>query len=34
MIEHLPNAEEYNQAREHLFKLGAEIGVRFGSSRS
>jgi sugar phosphate isomerase/epimerase len=29
MLEHLPNAEEYDKARTHLFALGAKIGVRF-----
>lgn len=29
MIEHLKTPEEYDQSREHLFQLGAKIGVRF-----
>ncbi len=29
MIEHMKGPEEYDQSREHLFKLGGEIGVRF-----
>lgn len=29
MLEHLPNAEEYDRAREHLFDLGSRIGVSF-----
>ncbi len=30
MLEHLPNAEEYDKAREYLFDLGRKIGVSFG----
>ncbi|MCI0718212.1 MAG: TIM barrel protein, partial [Acidobacteria bacterium] len=30
MLEHLPNAEEYNKARLHLFDLGKQIQVNFG----
>jgi len=29
MIEHLPNAEEYDKAREHIFKVGSELNIRF-----
>jgi L-ribulose-5-phosphate 3-epimerase UlaE len=29
MLEHLPNAEEYDQAREHLLGLGQRMGLRF-----
>ncbi|MBI4585849.1 MAG: hypothetical protein HY717_17710 [Planctomycetes bacterium] len=29
MLEHLPNAVEYDQARQHLFELGKKIGVHF-----
>ncbi len=29
MIEHLPNAEEYDKAREHIFDVGRKIGIRF-----
>jgi hypothetical protein len=29
MLEHLPNAEEYDRARAHLFELGKTIGVSF-----
>ena len=29
MIEHLPDAEQYDQARKHIFKIGDEIGVKF-----
>jgi sugar phosphate isomerase/epimerase len=29
MLEHLPNAEEYDRGREHLLALGAKIGIRF-----
>ena len=29
MLEHLPNAEEYDRARAHLFDLGKTIGVSF-----
>jgi sugar phosphate isomerase/epimerase len=29
MLEHLPNAEEYDKARAHLFELGPRAGVRF-----
>ncbi|MBI4324711.1 MAG: sugar phosphate isomerase/epimerase, partial [Chloroflexi bacterium] len=31
MLEHLPNAEEYDQARRHLFNLGRKIGATFGN---
>ena len=31
MLEHLPNAEEYDQARMHLFDLGGKTGVTFGN---
>ncbi len=30
MLEHLPNAEEYDKARLHLFDLANQIGVSFG----
>ncbi|MBI2925448.1 MAG: sugar phosphate isomerase/epimerase [Verrucomicrobia bacterium] len=30
MLEHLPNAAEYDKARQHLFDLGGRIGVKFG----
>ena len=30
MLEHLPNAEEYDRARRHLFELGARVGVNVG----
>ncbi|MEW5976898.1 MAG: sugar phosphate isomerase/epimerase [Acidobacteriota bacterium] len=30
MLEHLPNSEEYDQARHYLFDLGKEIGLSFG----
>ena len=30
MIEHLPNAEEYDKARAHIFEVGQKIGVSFG----
>jgi len=29
MIEHLPNAEEYDRARQHILDLGAKIGMSF-----
>jgi sugar phosphate isomerase/epimerase len=29
MLEHLPNAEEYDKARLHLFELGKKIDLRF-----
>jgi hypothetical protein len=29
MLEHLPNAEEYDKARLYLFEFGEKIGVRF-----
>ena len=29
MLEHLPNSEEYDKARAHLFELGGKIGVKF-----
>lgn len=29
MLEHLPNAEEYDQARLHILDLGKKIGLRF-----
>jgi sugar phosphate isomerase/epimerase len=32
MLEHLPNAEEYDKARLYLFDLGRQIGVNFGDS--
>jgi sugar phosphate isomerase/epimerase len=32
MLEHLPNAEEYDRARAHLFDLGKKIGVSFESA--
>jgi sugar phosphate isomerase/epimerase len=32
MLEHLPNAEEYDKARLHLFDLGKQIQVSFGDS--
>jgi L-ribulose-5-phosphate 3-epimerase UlaE len=30
MLEHLPNAEEYDKARLHLFEIGKQIQVSFG----
>jgi len=30
MLEHLPNAEEYTQAREHILKVGRGAGLSFG----
>ena len=30
MLEHLPSAEEYTLARDHLFSLGKELGIEFG----
>jgi len=30
MIEHLPNAEEYDKARQHIFEVGKANGIRFG----
>ena len=30
MLEHCPNAAEYDRGRRHLFELGPKIGVRFG----
>jgi len=29
MLEHLPNAEEYDKARRYLLELGPKVGVRF-----
>lgn len=29
MIEHLPNAEEYDLARKHIFELGGRLGLSF-----
>lgn len=29
MIEHLPNAEEYDLARKHIFELGGKLGLSF-----
>jgi sugar phosphate isomerase/epimerase len=29
MLEHLPNAEEYDKARTHLFDLGNNLGLKF-----
>lgn len=29
MLEHLPNAQEYDQARLHIFKVGGEAGIKF-----
>jgi sugar phosphate isomerase/epimerase len=29
MLEHLPNAEEYDKARKHVLELGTGIGIRF-----
>ncbi len=29
MLEHLPNAEEYDKAREHILALGKELGLSF-----
>ena len=29
MIEHLPNAEEYDKAREHILAVGKRVGVQF-----
>jgi hypothetical protein len=31
MLEHLPNAEEYDKARKHVLELGTGIGIRFES---
>jgi sugar phosphate isomerase/epimerase len=31
MLEHLPNAHEYDLGREYLYELGAKIGVGFGN---
>jgi sugar phosphate isomerase/epimerase len=31
MLEHLPNAEEYDKGRQHLFELGRRLGVSTGS---
>ena len=30
MLEHLPNAAEYDLARKHLLELGGSLGLRFG----
>jgi sugar phosphate isomerase/epimerase len=30
MLEHLPNAEDYDKARLYLFDLGRQIGINFG----
>ena len=30
MIEHMKGPEEYAKSRDHLFRLGAKIGVSFG----
>ena len=30
MIEHLPNAEEFDKARQHIFEVGKANGIRFG----
>jgi len=30
MLEHLPNAEEYDQARQHIRAVGKQNGVKFG----
>jgi sugar phosphate isomerase/epimerase len=30
MLEHLPNAEEYDLARQHLLELGGQLGLTFG----
>jgi hypothetical protein len=27
MLEHLPNAEEYDKGRTHLFALGHQLGI-------
>jgi hypothetical protein len=27
MLEHLPNAEEYDKGRSHLFDLGRQLGI-------
>lgn len=32
MLEHMPNAQEYDLGREHLFDLGRKIGVSFGEA--
>jgi sugar phosphate isomerase/epimerase len=29
MLEHLPNAQEYNQARTHIFEVGQRLGLQF-----
>ena len=30
MLEHMPNAEEYDKGRQYLFECGQSIGVSFG----
>ncbi|MBP1602348.1 MAG: hypothetical protein H6Q06_2499, partial [Acidobacteria bacterium] len=30
MIEHLPNAEEYDKARQFIFEVGKANGIGFG----
>jgi sugar phosphate isomerase/epimerase len=32
MLEHLPNAEEYDKARQHILEVGKANGIRFGAS--
>jgi sugar phosphate isomerase/epimerase len=34
MLEHLPNAEEYDKARAHLFELGKKIGIGFAGGNA
>ncbi len=34
MLEHLPNAEEYDKARLHLFELGKQVQIGFGENTS
>jgi sugar phosphate isomerase/epimerase len=34
MLEHMPNAEEYDKGRKHLFELGREIGIDIEASAS
>jgi len=29
MMEHCPNAEEYDKGRRHILALGKQMGVRF-----
>jgi sugar phosphate isomerase/epimerase len=32
MLEHMPNAEEYDKGRQYLFDLGRQIGVNVGTA--